>query len=660
MKKEIGKNVSSGAEKVERLEEHYTQENVDEQKSEAPQKTSKAKSSGSMSKTKSKTPKTAVKRERVAAEKRVKEATVRAEKKKKEENKKLSAKQAKIEKKALIKQKKLEKKQAIAEKKLAHKKMVAKKRAERIANREKRKADLKAKRAQNRAEKSARRELLKNESKSERANRRAREKNERLALKRQKQEARVKAREDKLKAREAARVRRSENRKHKREQKTKRRTAGFGGWLAAVISLGTACLVLSAIVTAGAFRMNDMAVDVEGGYRSTLYEMTSVSEELDDDFSKLRVSSGVAEQRRLLTDILVKSALLENAIERMPIDQATSTDIYGFVNRTGTYANRLLGKLSAGETLSIKDKEHIAHLYEINDKLYNELNELIVHMTASDLKELMSGGGDTVQKFGEMIKGENKEKELRDAPFAKEGNVGENRLMAMEEITSAQAEELVRGYFKDYRVKTVRYTGETLAMQVACYNFVLTDENDVEIYAEITKRGGKLAFFDTYEECTNKNFDLNECDGLAREYLKKLGIENVEAVWLSDGGMVANLTYTTVIDGVRVYPEIIRVRVCEEKGRVIGLDARGYLLNDKKYSFDYSLTKEEARGHLSEGLEVSSTRLALIPVRGKEVLSYEFYCSLGDDEYIVYVDANTGDEVEIFRVRDSAQGKYLR
>ncbi len=660
MKKEIGKNVSSGAEKVERLEEHYTQENVDEQKSEAPQKTSKAKSSGSMSKTKSKTPKTAVKRERVAAEKRVKEATVRAEKKKKEENKKLSAKQAKIEKKALIKQKKLEKKQAIAEKKLAHKEMVAKKRAERIANREKRKADLKAKRAQNRAEKSARRELLKNESKSERANRRAREKNERLALKRQKQEARVKAREDKLKAREAARVRRSENRKHKREQKTKRRTAGFGGWLAAVISLGTACLVLSAIVTAGAFRMNDMAVDVEGGYRSTLYEMTSVSEELDDDFSKLRVSSGVAEQRRLLTDILVKSALLENAIERMPIDQATSTDIYGFVNRTGTYANRLLGKLSAGETLSIKDKEHIAHLYEINDKLYNELNELIVHMTASDLKELMSGGGDTVQKFGEMIKGENKEKELRDAPFAKEGNVGENRLMAMEEITSAQAEELVRGYFKDYRVKTVRYTGETLAMQVACYNFVLTDENDVEIYAEITKRGGKLAFFDTYEECTNKNFDLNECDGLAREYLKKLGIENVEAVWLSDGGMVANLTYTTVIEDVRVYPEIIRVRVCEEKGRVIGLDARGYLLNDKKYSFDYSLTKEEARGHLSEGLEVSSTRLALIPVRGKEVLSYEFYCSLGDDEYIVYVDANTGDEVEIFRVRDSAQGKYLR
>ena len=131
-------------------------------------------------------------------------------------------------------------------------------------------------------------------------------------------------------------------------------------------------------------------------------------------------------------------------------------------------------------------------------------------------------------------------------------------------------------------------------------------------------------------------------------------------MWLSDAGMVANLTYTTVQEGVRIYPEIIRIRVCEEKGRVVGMDARGYLLNDKEWSFEYTLSETEARSALAEGLEPYAVNLALIPAEGREVLCYEFGCTFGEDEYIVYLDANTGDEVCIYRVRTSAKGSYLR
>ncbi len=654
MKKEIGKNVSSGAEKVEKVEreQEFTPESVNEQKEQ------KAPAARKKSPAKKAAQKTAVKKEHAAADRRVAAAKERNGKK----DEKTSVKQARIEKRAAIRQRRIEKRQRLAEKRLERKELIAKKKAERLEKRQQRRADLKARRVEKRAERIARREMLKNESKLERSKRIAREKKERIALKAKRREAREREKERKLQAREAAHARKAEDRKHKREQKTERKkhAPGFGGWLAAVISLGTACLVLATVVTAGALRMDSMQTEAESGYRTTLYEMVEASEGLDDDLSKLRVSAGNAEQRALLTDILVNSALMESAIEKIPVDSQTSTDISSFVNKTGSYARTLLRKISAGGTLSSEERETVAHLYSLNDRLYQELNELVTHLERGDIRDFMTGKGGTVaEKFGEL--GESaKEKTLQDAPFAEEGNVGENRLARFEEITSSEAEERVRELFAAYHVQDVKYTGETLTQEVACYNFTVTCQDELEIFAEITKNGGKLAFFDTYEECKTKNFDLATCDAIAREYLASIGVGNVEAVWLSDGGMIANLTYTAVEDGVRIYPEIIRIRVCEEKGRVVGMDARGYLLNDEQRDLSPALSAKEAKAKLNGGLEPYAQNLALIPVEGQEVLCYEFACKYGEEEFIVYLDARTGEEVQIFRVLQSARGSYLR
>ena len=659
MEKKIGKNVSSGAKKVERVEEEKkdlraSASGTPEQKTtkKTSRKTGEKSPSTRKSEEKSRVEK-AVKKENAAAEKRLNAAKARAEKKEKKLLKRAQVKQAKIEKRAELKKKKLERKE-----------LIARKRAERKQSKIDRRAAIKEKRAERRAEKIARRELLKNESKTERQKRIAREKRDRIALKRQRRESRDKARENRLKAREAARARKAENKKHKREQKTERKknSRGIGGWLAAVISLGVACLALATVVTAGGFRMNEMNTTAENGYRSTLYEMVSVSEDLDDNLSKLRVSSGSNEQRKLLTNVLVDSALLESALERIPVDAATSTDISAFVNKTGSYARTLLAKLAAGKSLTETEKNTISYLYGVNDKIYRELNDLTLNMTVGDLREFMKGGeGSLSQKFGEVGQTSKEEpEEIVDAPFYGEGNVGENKLALLDEVTESRAEELARSYFNAYHVKNVKFTGETLSQEIACYNFVLTDENDVEIYAQITKNGGKLAFFDTYEVCTEKNFELQTCDKLAKEFLATLGIDDVEAVWLTDSGMVADITYVKNVNGVRAYPDMVRVRVCESKGKVVGMEASGYLLNQDDRTAGASLSEAEAREKLSSAVEANEGVLCVIPVDGEEVLAYEFLCHYGEDQFVIYLDAHTGDEVQVFLVRESAHGSYLR
>lgn len=651
-----GKNVSSGAKKVEAIEREKA---VKAAKASAPagaKKTTKSTGAKGKSTTKPATQKRAAKaekRENAAAEKRLNEAKAKAQKKEK-----------KLLKRAELKQKKLEKKAALKEKKLAKRAAFAEKKAERKQKKLDRAAALKARRAEQKAEKTARREMLKNESKADRRTRKGREKKERIALKRQRSERREKAREQKMKSREARREKRAQSKRQKRERDTQRRkhAPGFGGWLAAVISLGVACLALATIVTAGAFRVNDMTLQSANGYRSTLFEMVSVSEDMDSNLSKLRVSSGANEQRMLLTNLLVDSQLMESALERMPIDGMTSTDISSFVNKTSAYSSNLLKKLAGGQSLTESEKNTVEYLYNLNAELYNELNDMTTHMTEKEFMAFIGGKeGAVSQRLGAIGKSTLQEpEETVEAPFTDEGNVGKNQLEGLAEVSQGRAEELVRQYLKDYHVADVQFTGETVTENSTCYNFSLTDESGVELFAQITKKGGKLAFFNLYEECESKNFDLDTCDMLAREYLSSVGIEGVEAVWLADGGMVADITYVAVQDGVRIYPDLIRVRVCESKGRVVGVDAMEYLLNHKERAIGDYTAREEAQEKLSAGLTPYAAHLAIIPLDEREVLTHEFACKFKEEEYIVYLDALTGEEVQVYHVRPSARGSYLR
>lgn len=648
-----GKNVSSGAKKVESLENEGGAKKTAQKKTQKSTQKSTQRASASPSRSVKKAANKAKQAEAAAAEKRLDAAKVKAAKKEQKYLRKAELKQKKLEKKAELKEKQMEKRAAAAAKK-----------AERKQTHLEHIAEAKQRRAEHKAERIARREMLRNETKAEKHRRLEREKKERIALKRQRSEQRDKAREQKLKSREAAHARRAENKRHKREQKTERRkhAPGFGGWLAAVISLGVACLALATVVTAGSFRMNEMTTESVGGYRSTLFEMVSVSEDMDNNLSKLRVSSGAGEQTKLLTELLVDAALMESAMEKIPVDNVTGTDISAFVNKTGTYCRTLLSKLAAGNALTDSERKTLEYLYNVNAGLYRELNELTTHMTEKEFRAFLNGQEGTVsQKFGEIGQGTlTQPEEAVEAPFSGEGNVGTSQLEGEEEVSKSRAEELVKEYLQNYHIASVMCTGETAAKEAQCYNFSLTDSNGIELYAQITKKGGKLAFFNTYETCTDKNFDLETCDSLAKEFLAGLGMEDMEAVWLTDTGMVADITYVSVQNGVRIYPEMVKVRVCESKGRVVGLEAAEYLLNHQERSFGSAMSREEAQEKLSAGLTPYAAHLALIPIGDEEVLAHEFACTYGEDEYIVYLDAGTGDEIQVYRVRNSRNGSYLR
>ena len=201
-------------------------------------------------------------------------------------------------------------------------------------------------------------------------------------------------------------------------------------------------------------------------------------------------------------------------------------------------------------------------------------------------------------------------------------------------------------------------SGETTG-KIETYNFTC-EKDGAQLYAEISKKGGKLMLFNMVSECNNMVYDKDECVEIGLNFLNKLELTNMRPVWASQAYGVATINYVYEKDDIIYYPDMVKVTVCQETGMVTGYEASEYYYNHIERDMEKaSVSKAQAIEKLHEGMELLTCRLALIPVGEKEVLSYELCADYQGETYFVYINALTGKQAEMFIVIDSVDGQLL-
>ena len=639
------KNLSSGAEKAEKLTRKNspsTPEKEEQKGKNSSKKTNdkrastikqaKEKEELANNKTKSQNKKNAKKAGRKKSAKKVSE-------------KKLARRKALEEKRLAKAQLKLERRQARLEKKLEHKQ----KRAERIAKFKERRAELKEKRRE-------RRDMLKNESKQARRKRIAQEKQAKRQAAKAKREAALAKKQ--AKREHALKVRAQKQ----AERNDKRHAPGFGGWLAAVITLGVTTLALGTVLTFGWFTVNDMQADMASVHVESLYELNSVVDNLAADLAKAQATSSATDRVRVLSDIAIESQTAETILERLPLNIEMTEQMASFINKMSDSAKNMLYTVANGGELTASQIKSLEYMYETNSKLKAELNELIANVNGKDILSAMRGKSSNIGNGFTLIQNNTFEapKGIQDGPFADSVKKTNPRaLNGLKEITAEDAEKLALQYFADYNAKDARCTGEAVAQALTVYN-VNFKTDDGEMLVQLSKLGGKVVSFDSFKDCSQHNFSIERCIDIAEDFLSSIGYDGLKAVWSSENGTTCNLNFAPVQDGAILYPDLVKVKVCEERGIVTGVEALSYVLNHGKRNLGgASISKSQAQANIHGNIDVESSRLALIPFDGEEILCYEFFGSLGNNEYYVYVDAATGEEIEVLTIVGTAQGKAL-
>ncbi len=609
-KKEIAVNKSSGAEKVEAVEMQLKQERGGENT------VYETKTTGRTAGVTA----TQAAKEKAAAKERVKTAL---EKRKEAVSEKKTREQRKAERKKAA-EKRLADRKARIEKKLAARKAAAEKRlAERKARAEKRKAERKA-RAEKRA---AEREKYIRERAHAKANR-------------------TQSKE------------RAKTKKNERGERKGNRVEWYGGWLAAVITLGTITMALSAVVAIGSLEMRKTNQGMMSGYKGTTYELMSIMENVDNDLDRARVSADPVQQQRILTDLLVQARLAELDLEKLPVSVEENQSVTRFVNRVGMPSERLLSKLRAGGTLTDEDFAILTKLYETNHQIRAQISELVNNMDDNMLTEYLKKGEgaikDALDGLEKLTLEENNIdfKDMKDKMPRLPVQDGEKEAKTAR-IEPAKAEELCKTYFSQYKIDEFQCIGETVARGYTAYNLQGYDDNGTMLFAEVDTVSGELVRFNYYTECKEDKFSTENAQRIAEEFLLKIGYEDMKALRLSQMGTDADFVFVYQTEGVAFHPDAVRVKVCKERGIVSSFDAEKYLRNHKERTVpDVKLTIEEAQKSLHKNLTVEASALAIVQAKGGERPAYEFLCSYGEEKYFVYTDANTGREISIVNVKN--------
>lgn len=394
-------------------------------------------------------------------------------------------------------------------------------------------------------------------------------------------------------------------------------------------------------------------------YSRAYYDLLDGASDLGISLRKISVSNSPQMQQSLLYEVWGSAQLAEDNLGLFKSQDDGILKAQKFVNQLGDYTHTLALRIAEGKGLTAEDRQTLAKLGDIADVYKDALGKVGKNLENGGA---FMGDGGALETFSDAF-GRFSEPSfdypemIYDGPFS---SALENRTvygLKGNDVSEDDGMAYIQNNFAKYNPQNIKFEGQSEGDIVTLnYTFETRDGN---AFVQISKRGGMLIAFNTSpmtEKGAMEQEASDTCLASAIAFAKEFGFEDMSVVWSSsvDGECVVNLA--PIQNGAVLYPDLIKVKVREDDLSVIGFDSSHYAYNHRERNIaEPTISEEQARGKLSIA-PISEGRLALIPLReASERLTYEFECQSGGT-YYVYVDANTGEEVNILYVIEDDAG----
>lgn len=382
--------------------------------------------------------------------------------------------------------------------------------------------------------------------------------------------------------------------------------------------------------------------------------VSSLCESLDSIAVTLKKSIYSGDGEALLktgNELCRQAAIAKESLGLISPEGEFADELYRFLSQVGNYTVAL----SQGKTtVRTEDVQKLRQLYSYAEALSAGLNEICVDYYNGDVSfdkastELLSRSeapedfydrvSDTAQTMGDYPT------LVYDGPFADNNSKSDGDfLKGKKEITDKEAAEKVVELLKVQATSLKREADIDGQIELYCFSKGQTD-------VTVTKKGGYICSVISDEYALEETISAKEAVSRGLEYLEKLGYKNMKSSYYSIYDGICTINYAWEKDGVVCYPDLIKVSISLETGKLAGLDARPFLLSHRERgSLECKVSRDEAAKKLSGVLEIIDEGIAVIPLdSGKEALCYEFHCKDNSgQEVLVYIDADTAKQRDV-------------
>jgi len=184
---------------------------------------------------------------------------------------------------------------------------------------------------------------------------------------------------------------------------------------------------------------------------------------------------------------------------------------------------------------------------------------------------------------------------------------------------------------------------------------LLEKATGIEVNMDITKKGGYPIWYLNNRTVKQAKLDLNQAYTKASNFLKNHHFDSLDLFESSQYDQIGLFTFVASVDGVRVYPDSVKVKVALDDGSIIGFSADEYLQAHKLRSIDDAkISVDKAKEHINSQVKIMEQREAIIINDiGEEVLCYEFLGVIDNDTYRIFINAEDGQEEKVEKLKNS-------
>ena len=407
----------------------------------------------------------------------------------------------------------------------------------------------------------------------------------------------------------------------------------------------------------------------ENSYNMAFYEVVDYVQNVEVFLAKSLITNSPESSAESLTNVWREANLAQAYLAQLPISSNELENTTKFLNQVSEYSYSLYRKNLNDEELSDEDLKNLKDLHEYSVELENTLNQLSADINGGRISwgELTDKG--TVA-FAQQVSNisqdsfSNLEQNFHefsgliyDGAFSEHITRAEKVGLTGDNIDEQTAQDKAKELFDSNNIKEVTSYGKSEG-DINSYSFGIAFNDDSTATVSISEKGGHVIYMNKNREVSAEVLSQEEADKKAKEYLEQHGFKNMkETYYLKESGIVT-INYAYVQDDVIMYPDLIKVKVALDDGEILGIETSGYLNSHTKRDIkEPKVTVEEAKKSLNKDLTIESEELAVIPTEWKtEVLCWEFEGNVEGLDFIVYVNAETGEEEDILIITNTPNG----
>lgn len=389
--------------------------------------------------------------------------------------------------------------------------------------------------------------------------------------------------------------------------------------------------------------------------------------------SKAEVSSDPTREAILFSEVWRNAFAAQENLSQLPIESNVALERTSkYLTQVGDLSFTLSKQLMEGKKITNEQMKTISKLRTYADKLSSNLNDLSLEISQGKLKwgEVRKVGTSRFRKVSQnvtsarMLTAERGFKDyptlIYDGPFsdhiAKQKPKGLTGSKIDKNTALKNALEFL-GYKKVDIIKYIGFTGD----RIKAYQFELTPDRKVmgrNINIAVTQIGGKILWMIDNRDVAAPKLGIASAKNNAIKFLNAKGFVNLKDTYYLKQDNTALINYVHLQNGIKVYPDMIKLRIALDNGQIVGFDATPYYMSHTLRNLPSPKISESAvRKMVSPKLDIQSISLAVIPLEsGREVFTYEVIGKANNRIFCDYINALTGREESILELIKDPNG----